>query len=386
MSRPLRILISAGEASGDRLGAGLATALRRLRPDVDLLGMGGPEMEAAGVRRIQDAAEVAVVGFVEVLAHLRDIRAAMRRLQDALDRERPDLLVPIDFPDFHLRLAKRARSRGVPVVYFVSPQVWAWRRGRVRVLRRLVRRMLVLFPFERAFYEEAGVPVSFVGHPVVERVDPDEPRPDLLERAGLDPGRPVVALLPGSRRSEVSRLLPPMIDAARILASGRPGLQFLVPRAGTLPAAALEAPLREAAIPGLRVHAGDFPQILTACTAGAVASGTATLEAAVAGLPAVVVYRMNRWSYALGRLLVRVDHVGMPNLVAGRRLLPELIQEECNGPAIAREVGAFLDDPERVESTRQGLREVRRRLGEPGAFERAARAILEEAARGAVLE
>jgi len=246
--------------------------------------------------------------------------------------------------------------------------------------------MLVLFPFEQSFYEQAGVPVTFVGHPVVERVTGGEARIDLLDKAGLDSKRPVVALLPGSRRSEVARLLPPMIDAARILARQRRDLQFLVSRAGTLDPSTLESPLREAAIPGLRVHAGDFPEILTGCAAGAVASGTATLEAAVAGLPSVIVYRMSPASYAIGRLLVRVEHVGMPNLVAGRRVLPELIQNDCTGPAIAREIARFLDDPDRVNRTRDDLAEIRRRLGGAGAYDRAARAILAETDGAAVLQ
>ena len=325
MSRRPRVLISAGEASGDRLGAGLARAIHELRPDVELLGMGGDEMAAAGVRLVQHASEVAVVGFVEVLRHLPAIRRAMARLEDHLDAERPDVVVPIDFPDFNLRLAARAHRRGIPVVYYVSPQVWAWRRGRVVEIRRIVRRMLVLFPFESPFYDGCGVPVTFVGHPAAAgSASPPDPR--LRERLGLPPSGPIVALLPGSRRGEVTRHLPILLEAARRLRRRRPAPSFIVPRARTVPPGLLEEIVASSGVEGVVVHAGDYPAILGACAAGAVASGTATLDAALAGLPSVVVYRMQALSYLLARRLVRVPHIALPNLVAGRRIFPELVQ------------------------------------------------------------
>ena len=382
MTRPLRILLSAGEASGDRLGAGLARALRARRPDVELLGMGGDEMADAGVRLVEHASRVAVVGIVEVLAHLPALRAAMRRLLEAIDRERPDLIVPVDFPDFNLRLAARARSRGVPVVYFVSPQVWAWRRGRVRRIRELVRRMLVLFPFEAAFYETEGVPVTLVGHPIVESAADGPPREEILRRLGLDPDRRVVGLLPGSRRGEVARLLPPMLGAARLLDATGPPIQFLIPRAQTVPPGQVESLVRELGPREIRVHAGDYPSVLRACDAAAVASGTATLDAALAGLPMVVVYRMTPLTYLVGRRLVRVDHVALANLVAGRRVVPELIQGACTKERIAAELRLFLDDPGRAAEVRRGLTDVRRLLGAPGAYDRAADAVLGELGPG----
>lgn len=378
MSRAPRIMISAGEASGDRLGAGLARALRDRHPDVELIGMGGEQMAEAGVRRVQDAADVAVVGFSEVVAHLPEIRAAMRRLEQVLERERPDVLVPIDFPDFNLRLAARAARSGVPVVYFVSPQIWAWRRGRVRAIRRLVRRMLVLFPFETEFYERAGVPVTFVGHPLAERQAPASRREALVSRIGLDPTRRTLALVPGSRRVEVARLLPVMVDAARILQERRGDLQFVVPIAPGLPEQEILAPLQRAGNEYVRAHSGDFPDLLSLCEAGAVASGTASLEAAVSRLPIVVVYRMSLVSHAIARLLVRVDHVAMPNLVAGRRVVPELIQGQCTPERVAAELARYLDDPVHAARIRVELEEVRDRLGGPGVFARAAREILGE--------
>ncbi len=377
-------MLSAGEASGDRLGAGLARALRERCPDIELLGMGGDEMAAAGVRLVRHASEVAVVGFLEVVSHLPAIRRAMADLEGCLERERPDLLVPIDFPDFNFSLARRARRVGVEVVYFVSPQVWAWRRGRVRTLRRLVRRMLVLFPFEARFYEEAGVPVTFVGHPVVERIPREVDRDEVLRRAALDPARRTVALLPGSRVGEVSRLIPPMAGAAKSLRRERPDLQFVVPAAGTLPRGLLERLVAEQGIEGVEVRAGSYPEILLAADAGVVASGTASLESAVAGLPIVVAYRMQPLSYLLGRLLVRVDHIAMPNLVLGRRVVPELVQGACTADRIAEQLGIYLDRPEEASRVREELGRVRGLLGGPGALTATADAILEEVGRPGV--
>jgi lipid-A-disaccharide synthase len=339
--------------------------------------MGGDEMRAAGVRIVQHASEVSVVGIVEVAKHLPAIRRAMRRLERAIVEERPDLVVPIDFPDFNLRLAVRARRAGVPVVYFVSPQVWAWRPGRVHKIRDLVRRMLVLFPFEVAFYREAGVPVDFVGHPIAERTTP-RPRGELARLAGLDPDRPTVALLPGSRAGEVQRILPVLLEAARRIRPGREGLQWLVSAAPGLDRAWLRAEADRHGLPEARIHTGDFPEILTVCTAGAVAAGTASLEAAAAELPIVVVYRMNPVTYAIGRRLVSLPHVALPNLVAGRRVVPELIQDECTPDRVASELERYLDRPADAERVRAELREVRERLGAPGAFETAAARILDE--------
>jgi lipid-A-disaccharide synthase len=378
MARRPRILISAGEASGDRLGAGLARALLARRPDLELIGMGGEQMAAAGVGLVQDAAEVAVVGIVEVLAHLPAIRRAKKRLEQFLEREPPDLLVPIDFPDFNLRLAAAAGRNGVPVVYFVSPQVWAWRRGRVRRIRELVRRMLVLFPFETAVYEEAGVPVSFVGHPLAEAAPQAPPREELLARTGLDADRRTVALLPGSRRGEVERLFPIMLAAAARLDRDRGGLQWLVPVAPGLEPKQLSEPLAASGLDRAIVHSGDFPAVLSLCETGVVAAGTASLEAAVSGLPMVVVYKMNLLTYALGRALVRVEHVALPNLVMGRRVVPELIQGECTDSRIASELASYLDEPGRAEAVRGELVRVRQRLGGPGTFDRAAEGILAE--------
>jgi lipid-A-disaccharide synthase len=380
VSRPQKIMISAGEASGDRLGAGLARSLRKLNPSVELFGMGGDEMREAGVRIVQHASEVAVVGFVEVIRHLPTIRRAMSRLTSALIGERPDVLVPIDFPDFNLRLAASAKDAGVPVVYYVSPQVWAWRKGRVAAMRKLVRRMLVLFPFESAFYREEGVPATFVGHPAAaprERASRDE----LLPRLGLDPRRPVVALLPGSRVGEAGRIFPVLVDAAGLLSRTHPHAQFAVPKARTIPDGFLERIAERTSLSSLGIRGDAYPGILDVADAGAVASGTATLDAALAGLPFVAVYRMQALSYLLAKALVSVDHVALPNLIAGARIVPELVQGECTPRAVAGALALLLDDPARAASSRAGLFGVRDQLHGDGAFDRAAAAVLDEAAQ-----
>jgi lipid-A-disaccharide synthase len=380
LSRPLKIMISAGEASGDRLGAGLARSLGRLHPGAEILGMGGDEMAGAGVRLVQHAAEVAVVGFLEVVRHLATIRRAMARLAIAVREERPDVLVPVDFPDFNLRLAARVKASGVPVVYYVSPQVWAWRKGRVRMMRELVRRMLVLLPFESAFYEAEGVPATFVGHPAAaprERAA----RGELLPRVGLDPRHPVVALLPGSRVGEAGRLFPILLDAASAIRRTHPTAQFVVPKANTIPDGFLEAIGARAGVAGVAVRQGVYPAILDVADAGAVASGTATLDAALAGLPFVAFYRMQFLSYLIARALVRVDHIALPNLVAGERIVPELVQGACTPAAIAEHLATLLDDRSQAAALRSGLGGVRDRLRGDGAFDRAAAAVLEEAGR-----
>jgi len=371
-------MFSAGEASGDRLGAGLAEVLRQRRPDIELFGMGGDRMQRAGVRLIQDAHEIAVVGIFEVLSHLPQLRAAMRRMEQSLRGDRPDLVILVDFPDFNLRLARRAARAGVPVVYFVSPQIWAWRQRRIHLIRRLVRRMLVLFPFEVELYREAGVPVSFVGHPLAEPRPVPSPKVELAARVGLDPQRPIVALMPGSRRGEVSHLLPILLRAAMILQAERPAVQFLVPEASGLPPGWVDKCIAASDVRDVRAHRGDYPELLSICDAGACAAGTASLEAAITGLPMIVVYHMNPLSYAIGRSLVRLENVALPNLVAGRRVVPELLQRECRPEAIARALGGFLDDPDQVQRMREALDEIRRRLGGPGVFERAADAVLME--------
>jgi len=363
-----RLLISTGEPSGDVYAGELLARLRVARPDLDAFGLGGDHVAGAGATLLAHVRDVAVVGLLEVLRHIGDLRRVFRRILAEADRERPDVAVLVDYPDFNLRLAAQLHRRGIPVVYYVSPQVWAWRRGRLRQIRRHVSRMLVLFPFEEAIYREAGVPVTFVGHPLVERLRPVEDRAAFLRGIGLDPDRPLVAVLPGSRKGEVAHHVPPLRGAAAILRARRPDVQLVVAAAAGLP----DSAFAEIGLPLVRdrTHA-----LLGAADAGIVASGTATVEAALLDLPMVVVYRLAPLTYALGRPLVRLERFAMVNLIAGRDVVPELIQGGFTPERVAVEVLRLLDEPARRDAMRRGLADVRARLGGPGASDRAAHAV-----------
>ena len=363
-----RVLLSCGEPSGDAYAGELLDQLRALRPDVEGFGLGGDHMAAAGGRLLAHVRDVAVVGLVEVLRHLGELKAVFARVLAEVERTPPAVAVLLDYPDFNLRLARELHRRRIPVVYYVSPQVWAWRRGRIRQIRRHVTRMLVLFPFEEDVYRKAGVPVTFVGHPLVERVKPVADRGGFLKEIGLDPARPVVAMLPGSRPGEVAHNLPPLRGAAELMRARRPEVQLVLAAAATLP----DSAFAEAGVPVVRDRT---LALLSAASVGIVASGTATVEAALLELPMVVVYRLSPLTFALGRPFVRLDRFAMVNLVAGRDVVPELIQRDFTAERVADETLALLDDDSRREAMRRDLREVRARLGGPGASARAAEIV-----------
>jgi len=367
-----RLLISCGEASGDLYGAELVRHLREQVPGLDAFGLGGDRLQAEGASLLAHVRDLAVVGLLEVVSHLRHLRAVFRRVLEEAERHRPDAAVLVDYPDFNLRLARALHRRGIPVIYYVSPQLWAWRRGRIHDIRASVARMLVIFPFEEALYRDAGVPVSFVGHPLVSLVhppaDPVTPRREL----GLDPERPVVALLPGSRAKEVAHNLPPMAASVDALAAARPELQFVAAVAASLDPTLIRRGLgdRPVTIVHDRTHAA-----LSAATAAIVASGTATVEAALLGAPMVVVYRLSPWTYRLGRRFVRVPYYAMVNLIGGRRVVPELIQGDFTADRVLGEIVPLLDDTETRRQMQRDLHEVREKLGAPGASARAAAVV-----------
>jgi lipid-A-disaccharide synthase len=367
-----RLLISCGEPSGDAYGGALIRDLRRLRPDLVASGLGGDQVEAAGGQLVAHLRDVAVVGLLEVVRHLGDLRAIFARILAEADRHRPDVAVLVDYPDFNLRLARELKRRGIPVVYYVSPQVWAWRRGRIRTIRDTVARMLVLFPFEEAIYRSAGVPVTFVGHPLLDQVKPVADREAFLRSVGLDPGRPVLAVLPGSRPQEVAHNRPPLVQALRRIAGHRPDVQFVLAAAPTLAEAAFGELLGQ---PGLRVVRGQTHAVLSSATAGIVASGTATVEAAILGLPMVVVYRVSPLTHFIGRPLMRVTHFAMVNLIAGREVVPELMQRDFTAERTAHEALDLLENAARAARMRADLAAVRERLGAHGASARAAEAV-----------
>ena len=369
-----RLLLSCGEPSGDLYGAELVRHLRRKLPLLSVFGIGGDRLLAQEASLTAHVRDMAVVGLVEVLRHLGRLRAVFRRLIVEIEREPPDVAVLIDYAGFNLRLARVLRRRRIPVVYYVSPQVWAWRRGRVRTIRECVSRMLVLFPFEEALYRQAGVPVTFVGHPLVDLVQPPTDRGGIRQDLGLDPSRPLVAVLPGSRPQEVAHNLPPLAEAVSRLSRRRPDLQFVLAAAAGLEPASFETDLAGKA---LRVVASRTYDVVGAADLAIVASGTATIETALLGTPMIVVYRISPLSYALGRPFVRLPHYAMVNLVAGRRLVPELIQGGFTPGAVEAEALSLLENPTKAARMRSGLHEVRRLLGEPGASGRAAWAVLE---------
>ncbi len=363
--RPLGVMLVAGEASGDARGAELVRKLRQRDPSVEFFGMGGANLRQAGMRVVHDIARVAGVGFSEVLGSLRHIWIAYRLLRRLLLEARPALLILIDFPEFNMRLARIARRHGITVLYYISPQVWAWRPYRIRRIASSVDAMAVVFPFEADLYKAFGVgAVSFVGHPLVDAVKPDRDRETSLRGAGLDPRKLTVAMMPGSREKEVASLIGPMLEAARDLTRER-DVQFLLIRASTIDRSELEQTVAGSSI-AVRIVEGDTYNMLAAADLVWVASGTATLEAGLLKKPMVIAYRLSPLSYWLGRLLIRVDHIGMVNIIAGERVVPELIQDEVTSDRILAETRRMLQ-PETRSAVVRKLERVRQRLGPPGA-------------------
>ncbi|MDI6853440.1 MAG: lipid-A-disaccharide synthase [Deltaproteobacteria bacterium] len=437
--RPLTtILIVAGEASGDAHAARLVAALRERLPAARFLGIGGEALAEQGVGLLVHASELAVVGLLEVAGRLPAVGRALAALHRAFKKERPALVILVDFPDFNFWVARLAKWHGVPVMYYISPQVWAWRSYRVRTIARLVDRMAVIFPFEAEFYRRRGVPVDFVGHPFQETLPDLPPRKELLRGWGLDPRRLTLALLPGSRAGEIERHLPTMLAGAELIQKALPEVQYILPLASTASFAGVAALAEEAgfravpedkfcpggtpAPPGtfstlsidptkshpneakeepgssppssrpvvqasrvcpaekihnaIRIIPGQAYAALFAADLAVVASGTATVEAALAGCPAIIVYRLSPLTFALGKRLIRVDYIGMANLLAQEPLFPELIQNDFTPARLAREALDLIRTPARLKVMRQGLSRVVTRLGGPGASARAAEVAL----------
>jgi lipid-A-disaccharide synthase len=372
-------MISCGEASGDLYASALVSALADARPGLEAFGFGGSRLRRAGVDLVGDYAGFSVTGLVEAASVISKSWSMIRTLGDAARTRRPDVFVAVDFPDFNFRLLPVMHALGVPIVYYVSPQLWAWRAGRMSTLRRYVARMLVIFPFEVAIYERAGVPVEFVGHPLVDLARPVRRRDELLPAYGLDPFTPVIGLLPGSRPNEIRRILPILADAVPLIASRVPGVQFVVARVPSL-ADELFAPIIALRATSARIaiieDAAD--DVLAASDVVVTASGTATVQTAMHGRPMVIVYRLSPLTYTVGRFFVRVPQYGMVNLIAGRQIVPELIQHAVTGEKIAGAVATLLGDPERLALMKADLAEVNQRLrsGGSSASQRAASAVM----------
>ncbi|MDD4997208.1 MAG: lipid-A-disaccharide synthase [Syntrophales bacterium] len=366
-----RVMIVAGEASGDLHGGNLVRAMRRIDPDIRFTGVGGKQMQRAGVELLADVADMAVVGLTEVVFRLRMILGVLRRLKALLKKDPPDLVILIDYPDFNLPLARTAKKCGVKVLYYISPQVWAWRKGRVKTIRESVDRMVVILPFEEKFYRDAGIDVTFVGHPLLDEVRKKYERSEALKRFGLRGEAVTIAVLPGSRRNEVAALLPEMLRACRILTERISPIQFILPIAGTLDPAFVRNILRPFPI-RVNVVPDEIYDVIAVADAAMVASGTATLETALLETPMVVIYKVSGVSYAVGRRVIRVDHISLVNLIAGRAVVPELIQAEANPERIAAEVGQIVTRREKAREMRAALAEIREKLGTPGASQRTA--------------
>ena len=370
-----KILLVAGEVSGDLHGSHLVEAVQSIAPEIQFFGVGGEGLRKAGMKLLYPSQSLSVVGTTEVFFKLRAILKALRGLKKSIDRERPDLVLLIDFPDFNLRLARIAHRRGIPILYYVSPQIWAWRPKRIKLIARLVKKMIVLFPFEVPLYEAAGVDVEWVGHPLLDTVRPTLPKEGAFRQLGLDPQRRTIGLLPGSRMHEVERLLPPLLASAHLLHEGIPDLQFVIPLAPGISKATLSPWMKNISVP-VTVVEGFTYDVMSLSELLIAASGTATLEGAILGKPMIIIYKVSLVSSWIARALIRLDHIGLVNLVAEKEIAPELLQKEVNPQRIADEAFRILRDPILSRKMVDSMNEVRQKLGEPGAVQRTARIVV----------
>ena len=370
------IVVCAGETSGDNLAAGMIRAAHALRPGLTFTGMGGEQMRAAGTETLIDVSELAVMGLWEVIIQYPRLRGLLRRMQRHLETTRPDLLVLVDYVEFNLRLGAHARSLGIPVLFYVSPQIWAWRQQRIHRIKRSVDAMAVLFPFEQAIYEEHGIPVRYVGNPLVDQVAAGDR--DLRAELGLAPGQRLIGLLPGSRSGEIRRHWPVLAETARCLQAHRQDLHFVVPLASGVNAKMLDDAAPRDGLPlTLLTGSGRARDVMACSDLLLISSGTATLEAGLLQAPMIVIYRVAPLSYAVFSRLVRVPHIALVNIVAGKRLVPERLQGAANPKALCAEALNWLDHPEELDRIRQSLKQVREQLGSGGADQRIAAAVLE---------
>ncbi len=375
----MKILLSCGEPSGDLYAGALTRELRALNASVRVFGLGGDRLRDAGGDVVEDFRGLTVTGLSEAISVVPRSIATLRRLAALARQERPDVFVPVDFPEINFRLAATARSLGIPVVYYVCPQVWAWRRRRLRTIKRLASRALVIFPFEAELYRNAGIPVEFVGHPLIDLTRTDQPRDQMRGELGLSNDAPTVALLPGSRPNEVRAILSELVEAMGLIARQVPGAQCVIARAPNLDDD-LFTPLRDVGHAGLArppvVVEARTDDVLSIADVVVTASGTATVQTAIHGRPMVIVYRLSPLTYRMVRRFAHVESVGMVNLIAGERVVPELLQDALTPSAVAEEVVRYLVEPTHAAQTQAALARVREQLGAPGASRRAAEAVL----------
>ena len=363
--KAFKVFFSAGESSGDQHAANMFLELKKHQPNIKGIGMGGAKMLQAGVDIRYDSSAIAVIGVVEVIKHYAEIRRALKAMCQLLLTERPDLLVCVDYKEFNFKLARFAKQNGIKVLFYVSPQVWAWRPGRVKKYGAVIDMMAVIFPFEVAYYEAEQVPVRYVGHPSVDKVHPQRSKEDNLRSFGLGNTKLIVGILPGSRRNEIERMLPVMLAAARKLQNSFPGIHFLLPQADSIPDALLAEHLRSARLMITVIKKKPY-DVIQCCDAIMTTSGTASLEIALLGVPMVIAYKLSALTYWLGRWLVKTPYIGLPNIMLGKPAVKELIQHQASAENLAAEITKILKDKPYAEQIRQDLLHVKQQLGDGG--------------------
>lgn len=372
----LKVMFSVGEASGDLHGASVAKELKQNMPQIEMFGMGGAKMREAGVDICYDIADLGVIGVAEVIKNLPRFFKLRDDLGRLMDERKPDVVVVIDYADFNMRLAKVAKDKGIPVVSYISPSAWLWRKGRAKTVAKNVARVAAIFPMEAKVYEEAGAAVTFVGHPLLDIVKPKRTKEEAYRHYGADASSPIILLLPGSRLQEINGLLPPMLEAAEEIARRKPNVQFYLPLAPTVPDE-LVAPMLERVNVKVNCTREGVHDLMQIATMGIAASGTVTLEAAILQMPMVVVYKVAKLTYWIGRIVLDLPNYSLPNIVGGRRIVPELIQHEANAERILEESMKLLEDDAYYRQMKEGLAEVLHRLGKGGAVAKVARVIEE---------
>lgn len=369
-----KILISAGEASGDIHAAAVTAALKKIDSAIEVFGMGGDALRAAGGEVLFDIKDHGVMGFVEVIKKLPDLFKLRSDFARVMDERQPDCLVVVDYPGFNMKLAKVAHDKGIPVVSYIAPSAWAWNKGRAKNVAKIVDKVACIFPFEYDVYKEAGAPVEFVGHPLLDIVKPAWERTEAEAWVGKQPGHPLVLLMPGSRLMEIEKMLPNLLAGAKLLKKQLPEVQFAMPRAGTIPLELLQSKIKASGL-DIKITEGHNYDLFSVADLALATSGTVTLEAALCGLPSIIVYRTSALNAFIARRVINIPNIGLPNIVAGRQILPELLQEEFT-PANVAKTAVELLAPERRPQLEADLAFMKARLGEPGAVKRVAQLIL----------
>ena len=369
-----RILISAGEASGDIHAAAVTAAIKKIDSSAEVFGMGGDALRNAGGEVLFDIKDHGVMGFVEVLKKLPDLFKLRDDFEKVMDERKPDCLITVDYPGFNMKLAKLAHDKGIPVVSYIAPSAWAWHKSRAKKVAKIVDKVACIFPFEYDVYKEAGAPVEFVGHPLVDIVKPKMSQEEAMAFAGKEEGKKLILLMPGSRLMEIEKMLPTLLEAAKLIKKQLPEVSFVMPRAGTIPISLLEEKIKAFSLE-VKITEGNNYDLFSVADLALATSGTVTLEAALCGLGSVIVYKTNPVTYFIAKLVVNIPHIGLPNIVAAKSVLPELIQNDFTPAKVAQEALALLE-PERNAKMKEDLAYVKERLGKPGAVGRVAELVL----------